>query len=73
MNWAHVLYASSILAVIVISGFVAAYSRRHRNTAGGAAFMWVSVLVCLLALLELAWPLLQRPPLITCSINESTQ
>jgi PAS domain S-box-containing protein len=52
VNVALILYALSVLAVFILSGFVAAHSRRHRETAGGGAFMWLSFLICVLALFE---------------------
>lgn len=52
MNRALILYLLSIPAVVAISGFLADYSRRHRHVAGGTAFMWVCLLICLMALME---------------------
>jgi len=52
VNWALTLYASSILAVIIISVFMSEYSRRRRDVAGGTAFMWASILLCGLAVME---------------------
>jgi len=52
LNWALILYALSIPAVVAVSGFLADYSRRHRQVAGGTAFMWLCILICLLAFLE---------------------
>ncbi|MFO7568995.1 MAG: histidine kinase N-terminal 7TM domain-containing protein [Smithellaceae bacterium] len=52
VNQAPVFYVLSVLFVLFISGLIANYCRRHRDIAGVRSFMWVSVLLGLLALFE---------------------
>jgi PAS domain S-box-containing protein len=50
--WYHIAYIASIIITIVIMGFITWYSWRHRNVAGAGTYMWISSLVCLLALFD---------------------
>ncbi len=53
MHWYHTAYFISIMVTVAVMGYIAWYSRRHRDsTPGAGVYMWVSLMVCLLAFFE---------------------
>ncbi len=48
MNWYHTAYFISIMVTAAVMGYIAWYSRRHRDsTPGSGVYMWVSLMVSL--------------------------
>ena len=53
MTWLHITYFVSIILTAAVMGYIAWYSRRNRDTVPGARFyMWVALLVSLLAVFD---------------------
>jgi PAS domain S-box-containing protein len=52
MSWFHIIYFISILISAAVMGFIADYSRRHRDAVGSGTYMWIAFMVSLLALFD---------------------
>jgi PAS domain S-box-containing protein len=52
MTWYYIIYFISIVITAGVMGFIAWYSWRHREVAGASAYLWISLMVSLLAVFE---------------------
>ena len=52
MTWFHIIYFISILVTVAVMGFIAWYSRQHRDVPGSGIYMWIALLVSLLSIFQ---------------------